>query len=142
MMQSVILVFDIGKTNKKVIVFDLQYRVLEEHTQTFAEVPDFDGFAGDDLRAIAAWFLQQLKSYLHSNVYAVTAVNFSAYGASLVHLDQKGDWLEPFFNYLKPLPADLGQRFNDQYNSHGNLFLETACPYLGMLNSGLQLFIQ
>jgi len=46
---SVIAIFDIGKTNKKLFLFDEQYRMVLEKTEQFEETTDDDG---DALRKI------------------------------------------------------------------------------------------
>ena len=37
-MVAVIAIFDIGKTNKKFFLFDEQYKIVVEKTETFAEI--------------------------------------------------------------------------------------------------------
>ena len=41
----VILIFDVGKTNKKLLLFDEQYKVVFEESKQFTETTDEDGFA-------------------------------------------------------------------------------------------------
>lgn len=136
----VILVFDIGKTTKKVVVFDHTFHTLEEKTQVFKEVTDDDGFPSDDLPHVSQWVEEMFQFYLKHETYRITHCNVSAYGASLVHLDVNGDFIDPFYNYLKPFPERCLQKFNEWYNTSGNFSAQTASPYLGLLNSGLQLF--
>lgn len=136
----VILVFDIGKTTKKVVVFDHSFRALEEKTEVFKEIPDDDGFPSDDLPRVSHWVKEMFQLYLKHESYQITHCNVSAYGASLVHLDIDGDFIHPFYNYLKPFPERCLQKFNGWYNTSGNFSAQTASPYLGLLNSGLQLF--
>ena len=45
MARKVILVFDIGKTNKKVILFDQHLQMVSEEEDKFEEITDDDGFA-------------------------------------------------------------------------------------------------
>lgn len=42
--QHVIAIFDVGKTNKKLFLFDEQYKLVFEQSQTFEETKDEDGF--------------------------------------------------------------------------------------------------
>ena len=44
MKETVIAIFDIGKTNKKLILFNEDLRVVSEKEQKFAEIKDEDGF--------------------------------------------------------------------------------------------------
>jgi sugar (pentulose or hexulose) kinase len=138
--QPVILIFDIGKTAKKVLVFDRHFHVLEEQSETLRETVDDDGFPADDLPRVATWLREHYQYYINHESFEVTHCNVSAYGASLVHLDSNGEALIPFYNYLKQLPDDCAGHFMRLYNADGRILEETASPYLGMLNSGLQLF--
>jgi sugar (pentulose or hexulose) kinase len=138
--QTVSLIFDIGKTTKKVLLFNEDFHVLEEQTQNFAEVPDEDGFPSEDLGLVIAWTNEMIHHYLQHPHFLVTHINFSAYGASLVHLNEKGNPHGTFYNYLKPIPETCKEEFLKRYNKNGDLGTLTTSPFLGLLNSGLQLF--
>lgn len=134
------LIFDIGKTNKKAFVFDKKYRELHKSYVQFEEKEDEDGFPCDDLPAIKAWIQQTLTSLLQDPNFDITAINFSTYGASLVHLDANGKVLTPLYNYLKPFPKEVLESFYATYGEPAQIARETASPRLEMLNSGLQLY--
>lgn len=136
----VIAVFDIGKTNKKLLLFDAQYLVVKEMTIRFEEITDEDGFPCDDLQSITNWIFQCLDELLADPSFELKAVNFSAYGASFVYVDEQGAPLTPLYNYLKPYPQELLDKFYQQYGSEETWSLETASPVLGNLNSGMQLY--
>ena len=134
------LVFDIGKTNKKCFVFDEAYRIIFEKTSVLPETEDEDGFPCDDLDALTGWVRQSLQTVLSDRRFAIRAVNCTAYGASFVYLDAGGNPLTPLYNYLKPYPDALKQKFFRKYGGAKRMALETASPDLGSLNSGLQLY--
>ncbi len=138
--QPVTLIFDIGKTTKKALVFDASFHVLEEQTITFKEIVDDDGFPGENLQQVSDWAFEVFSRYTNHAAYDVTKCNFSSYGASLVHLDKDGKRIDPFINYLKPLPPHTRELFDSLYGPEKNISAVTASPFLGMLNSGLQLF--
>jgi sugar (pentulose or hexulose) kinase len=140
--QPSILIFDIGKTAKKALVFDRQFNVLEEQSEIFPEISDDDGFPADDLKRVTLWMKEQYRHYLDHPKYDITHCNVSGYGASLVNLDVRGELLLPFYNYLKPFPAETARLFAQRYNRNNEVCVSTASPYLGLLNSGLQLFWQ
>lgn len=140
MKQPASLIFDIGKTAKKALLFDASFHVLEEAVEHFTEIPDEDGFPSEDLTGVSAWVIEKLKFFLLHPSYEIIAINFSAYGASFVHLDKANTPLPSFYNYLKPFPEECKAAFFEQYNQDGSLPATTASPWLGMLNSGLQLF--
>lgn len=139
-MKNVTAVFDIGKTNKKFFLFDKNYKEVYRDYKRFDEIKDEDGYPCDDLEAIHKWAKSILKKILKTKKYTVNAINFSTYGASLVHLDNDGKPLTPLYNYTKP----IDQKYIDQlYDSHGGaseICQQTASPASGMLNSGIQLY--
>ncbi len=138
--QPVIAVFDIGKTNKKLLVFDAHYRVLREEIISFPELKDEDGFTCEDIDALSKWMLQQVGALKHDGGYELKAINFATYGASMIYLDEDGKRVAPLYNYLKPYPPDLLKRFESLYNIDNQVSLDTASPLMGHLNAGLQLY--
>ena len=135
--QKVTAVFDIGKTNKKFFLFDSKYREVSKEYIQFDEIVDEDGFPTEDLQALQKWIEFLFTTVLTSDKYIVEAVNFSTYGASFVHLDKHGKVLTPLYNYLKPLPQEIIDEFDQTY---GDISKETGAISSGMLNSGFQLY--
>lgn len=141
-MQStpVIAVFDIGKTNKKLFLFDASYRIVYEESACFAETIDEDGDACEDLDRLQDFVFVSLKKVFEMKAFELKALNFSAYGASFVHLDEAGRPVCPLYNYLKKYPEDLLRQFYDAYGGMDSFAVATASPVMGFLNSGMQLF--
>lgn len=133
-------IFDIGKTNKKFILFDKNYKEVYSEQVQFEEIRDEDGDACDDLPEIENWIKLTIQKALNNPDYQIERLNFSTYGASLVHLDKNGKVLTPLYNYLKPFPKGLLKQFYDTYGDELTLAGETASPPLEMLNAGLQLY--
>lgn len=138
--RSVTAIFDIGKTNKKFLLFDDSMEVVHTAYTTLPETEDDDGFPSENLGLLVSWMQEQLKQALADPAYLIQALNISTYGASLVHLDRKGNVTTPFYNYLKPYPEELLDTFYERYGGEEQFALETASPPMGMLNSGLQLY--
>ncbi len=133
-------VFDIGKTNKKFLLFSQNYEVVYKQQSVLTQAEDEDGYPCEDLGMLVRWVTGKLDSVLQEGEFKITTLNFSTYGASLVHLDGQGKAVTPLYNYLKPYPEDLLQEFYDTYGGREKVSLETASPPMGMLNSGLQLY--
>ncbi len=136
----VILIFDIGKTNKKVLLFNKQYHLVYEESKQLNETTDEDGFPCEDVHALTTWVKESYKELLADNRFEILAVNVSAYGASLVHLDYKKQPFLPLYNYLKPYDEALQKQFYTSYGGEEKIAKETASPVLGNLNSGMQLY--
>ena len=138
MKEPVIAIYDIGKTNKKMILFSEDFRVVSEVEEKFAEVLDDDNFECDDIEHIEKWIKSSLSEVVHSEKYDLRAVNFTTYGATLVYLDENGKRLTPVYNYLKPIPEKIPESLYKRYGGRDEFCRRTASPALGMLNSGIQ----
>jgi sugar (pentulose or hexulose) kinase len=137
---AVIAIFDIGKTNKKLLLFNEHYQLVWERANQFDEISDEDGFPCEDLSALSNWIYSSLELLLADKQFDIKAINFSAYGASFVYLDKDGKTIPPLYNYLKPFPAELSKKFYLDYGGEQKISKETASPILGNLNSGMQVY--
>ncbi|MCG7856515.1 FGGY-family carbohydrate kinase [Flavihumibacter sp.] len=138
--KEVIAVFDIGKTNKKLILFDKDYQLVWDYSTQLQETTDADGFPCEDINALSSWMLSSLQSILDNPGYKLRAINCAAYGASFVLINEVGEVIAPICNYLKPYPESLLDQFYVRYGGRIELCRATASPALGSLNSGLQLY--
>lgn len=136
---DVIAIFDIGKTNKKFLLFDSRLNLLFQDERKFHEIIDDEGVACDDIEKIEQWMKSSVTSVHDNGDFNIKALNFTTYGASLAYIDEKGRRLTPVYNYLKPMPEDVMQGFYEKYGGVDEFSRKTASPALGMLNSGLQI---
>jgi sugar (pentulose or hexulose) kinase len=136
----VIAIFDVGKTNKKLFLFNENYEIVFEKSARFIETVDEDGFPCENQESLRLSIFDSLSEVFRIKEFRVKAVNFSAYGASLVYIAEDGRPLTPLYNYLKPFPEELSKKFYEAYGGQDKFSLETASPVLGSLNSGLQLY--
>jgi sugar (pentulose or hexulose) kinase len=139
---NVVAIFDMGKTNKKLLLFDEQYRIVSEQSESFPSARDEDGDECEDLAMVTGWVRESLARVManRDHEYNIRAVNFSAYGASFVHVGADGEPVAPLYNYLKAYPEALKRRFYETYGGEVALSMLTASPVLGSLNSGMQLY--
>ena len=136
-----IAVFDIGKTNKKLFVFDEDYNIVHEISAHLDETVDEDGDPCEDISALSKWILDTFNDVNSRSEFNIRAINFSTYGASFVHLGNDGLPAAPLYNYLKPFPDDLKAGFYDTYGGETTFTKTTASPVLGSLNSGMILYL-
>lgn len=137
----VIAVFDIGKTNKKLFLFDEDYNVVHETSAHLDETTDEDGDPCEDIQLLTAWIRKTFDLVNSLPDFDIRAINFSTYGASFVHLGNDGLPAAPLYNYLKPFPDDLKARFYETYGGEKTFPKVTASPVLGNLNSGMQIYL-
>lgn len=140
MKSSVIAIFDIGKTNKKVFLFDEQYKMVWEQSEVCEQTLDEDGEPCEDLTGLTRWLHAALDKLAGLTDFMIKAINFSAYGASFVYIGEDNLPVAPLYNYLKPYPEDLSKKFYATYGGEITVSMLTASPVLGSLNSGMQLY--
>jgi sugar (pentulose or hexulose) kinase len=139
LIMDVIAIFDIGKTNKKFLLFNSELNIVHCEKKLFPEIRDDDGFTCDDIDAIASWMKSRQKEVIRSGEHHIRALNFTTYGASLMHIDEHGNRVTPLYNYLKPMPEAALDGFYEAWGGAEEFCRTTASPKLGMMNSGLQL---
>jgi len=140
MPQPVIAIFDIGKTNKKLFLFDETYTIVFEKSTQFVETTDEDGDPCENLESLRRWIVDSLHEVLQKQAFVINAINFSTYGASFVLINDKGETIAPLYNYLKPLSEEIKNTFYSTYGGEKTFSFQTASPVLGNLNSGMQLY--
>ena len=136
----VIAIFDVGKTNKKLFLFDSQYKIVYEKSAKFIETHDEDGDECENLESLRLSVFDSLREVFRLKEFSIQAINFSTYGASFVYIDENGNPLTPLYNYLKNYPDSLRKQFYDNYGGEQSFAHQTASPVLGSLNSGMQLY--
>jgi sugar (pentulose or hexulose) kinase len=137
---NVVAIFDIGKTNKKVFLFNENYQIVWEKSVILPETVDEDGFPCEDIDELRSWVLDRLSEVKALKEYVLKAINFSTYGASFVYVDEEGNALTPLYNYLKSYPEVLKRAFYKKYKGEEKFAVKTASPVLGSLNSGMQIY--
>jgi L-fuculokinase len=134
-------VFDIGKTNKKFFLFDEEYNEVHRDYVNLPLTVDEDDFETENLEILRNWIKETFDTILEDERFDIKTLNFSSYGASLVHLDYKGKPLTPLYNYTKEIPEEILEDFYKKYGDAITIGAETASPpSSGMLNSGMQLY--
>lgn len=136
----VIAIFDVGKTNKKLFLFDEDYKIVFERSAKFIETVDEDGDSCENLESLRLSVFDSLREVFRLKQYDIKAINFSSYGASFVYLDEAGNAIAPLYNYLKTYAEALQKQFYDTYGGEEEFSYRTASPVLGNLNSGMQLY--
>lgn len=136
----VIAIFDVGKTNKKLFLFDENYRIVYERSARFTETVDEDGDPCENLESLKLSIFDSLREVFKMPEFNIKAVSFSTYGASFVYIDENGAPVAPLYNYLKEYPAELKAQFYKAYGGEAKMAKETSSPVLGNLNSGMQLY--
>jgi L-fuculokinase len=139
--EPAILVFDIGKTNRKCLVFDRGYNVLSSETFDIPEVTDEEGQPVLDVDALTAAMHGLLHRHLDDPAIDLKAFNITTYGATIVNTDVQGRPVHLPWDYLRGCDESVLSRFEALYGDNGQVYAKTASPRLGNLNSGMQLYL-
>ena len=115
-----IAVIDVGKTNKKLFLFDQDYNIVYERSARFLEIIDEDGDPCENLESLRLSVFDSLRSLFNKKDFEVKAINFSAYGASFVNIDEDGNPVTPLYNYLKSYPEELKKKFGTSIEYGGD----------------------
>ena len=65
----VIAIFDIGKTNKKLFLFNEEYKIVFEESARFIETIDEDGDACENLESLKSFVLESLQAVIEKNEF-------------------------------------------------------------------------
>jgi len=139
-MKEVIAIFDITRTENKFFLFDRDYNVVLRTTAPKENAIDDDGDPCEDIEELSEWVKKTFYEVLKDKDYEVKAVNFSTYGASLVHLNKQGKVVGPLYDYNKPYPTELIDEFINSYGDRTTFELSVGSRIYGMQNAGLQLY--
>ena len=108
MMIPAVAVLDIGKTNKKVALYDDEMRPLAVRRRRIDTISR-DGLDIEDVETAEGWFLDQLREL--SAEYAVRGIAISAHGASLVCIDSDGTLSVPPAAYTNEVEEGVHEGF-------------------------------
>ena len=83
----VVAIFDVGKTNKKLFLFNEQYQIVFERSARFLETVDEDGDHCENLESLRLSVFDSLHEVFRKGEFEIKAINFTSYGASFVYID-------------------------------------------------------
>ncbi len=125
-----IAVLDIGKTNKKILVYDSELNIVDER---FTRIPEneADGILFDDVAALKAWILETLASL--SKDYLIKVISTSAHGATYSMLDENLEIAVPQVAYNSDPGKDFHEKFYGICGDPLELQKNTATPNFNLL---------
>ncbi|MDG1857796.1 MAG: FGGY family carbohydrate kinase [Emcibacteraceae bacterium] len=137
MKQKCTLVFDVGKTNVKLVVLDDQGNKLDSAKKKNQSI-DCKPYLSIDVDAIWQWFIISVRKF--SQKYQIEAISISTHGATAALVDlESEELLLPIMDYeFDDYPDEISE-----YNSIRPSYSESYSPNLPAgLNLGKQLYWQ
>ena len=107
-MSYTVAVLDIGKTNKKVALYDEEMNpiaVRKRKIETYVQ----DGLDIEDIETVVDWFLQQLGEL--GKEYEIRSIAVTTHGATFVCLDGEGNPSVPPVAYTNEVDESVHERF-------------------------------
>ncbi len=118
------LVFDIGKTNKKIVLFHGREPVHIEK-QEFPEI-DHDGIRTEPVQELARWFLGLLPSLAHK--HRVNTIAVCSHGGAFAAVNAAGELVAPVFSYLNQPDVSVIRDFKALAGDPHELYRTTCTP--------------
>ncbi len=110
-MNYAIAVLDIGKTNKKVVVYDDAMNTLAVKKRKIDTIPldTSDNLEIEDVDTVVSWFLEQLK--VLGREYPIKVISVTTHGATVVCVGTDGKPCIPPVAYTNEVPEGVHERF-------------------------------
>ncbi len=103
-----IAVIDIGKTNKKILIYDSGLKLIDTRIKRFEEISK-DGIQYDDVEGLWQWIIDTLREL--GGIYSIRVISVSAHGATFVTVDENGEIAVPEISYT----TDPGEAFHKEF---------------------------
>jgi len=125
-----IAVLDIGKTNKKILIYNQDLVIVDQKYTRIPEIED-DGVLYDDVESLKAWILNTFSEL--SKTCNIRVISTSAHGATYSLVDDDGNSVVPQIAYN----TDPGDDFHEEFYQHVgdpiDLQVSTATPNFNLL---------
>ncbi len=129
-----IIVLDIGKTNKKVLLFNNNLEIIETRKKAFDELEQEDGIRVEQTAAVEEWFFEQLSDF--AKEHTIDAISITTHSTNVVCLDETDNFSIPTISYTNEAGEEIDRRFFERFGSFEELQKETATAAIGsMINT-------
>lgn len=138
-LEKAFLVVDVGKTNKKVILYNTKLEILEEVKKSIDPIQDENGMEWEQIDAILDFVLSHC--YQYSSKYDISSISFSAHGGTLAALDETGKEVIQVMSYTSDAPQAVIDDFDSNVISPDELYQLSRSPNLGFINLIRQIYV-
>jgi len=125
-----IAVLDIGKTNKKILIFDKDLKIQEERNTRIPEI-ERGNILLDDVESLKTWILGTLSKL--SQQFNIKVISTSAHGATYSLVDDNIESVVPQIAYNTDPGDDFHQEFYEKCGDPVELQKSTATPNFNLL---------
>jgi sugar (pentulose or hexulose) kinase len=135
---KLIAVFDVGKTNKKLLVFNGRLELLDAAYHTFDQY-EKEGVQIEAVEETSAWLIASLRDM--ASKHDIGAVSVSTHGAAFACIDSAGKLALPVLSYTTDPGQEFYCRFSAEFGDPTTLQKETKTPDmigLGCMAKGIR----
>ena len=122
-MNYAVAVLDIGKTNKKVALYDDSMKELAVRKRKI-ETMKVNNLDVENVEEVEKWFLEQLKEL--SSEYPIKALSITTHGATVVCTGEDGKPSVPTVAYTNEVPESFHEEFWNEMGDPGEIQKITA----------------
>ncbi len=131
-MDKYVAVLDIGKTNKKVLIFNSKLDIIDSVYKNISADESKDIHI-ERTAETASWFFEQLAIF--AKKYQIVSISISTHGATFVCLDKDGNLALPVIAYTTNPGEQFQDKFFEKYGNERDLHKEFATCNLGGLTN-------
>jgi sugar (pentulose or hexulose) kinase len=137
-MERVIAVLDIGKTNKKIVLYDRKMKLLKMESRNFP-ARQLEDVRVEQVEELEEWFLDTLRTL--SLGYDIAALSITSHGAAAVCVGTDGKPSVPVLDYTTEVDESVHQDFYREIGNRDALQRETGTAELKpLINVGKMLY--
>lgn len=133
-----IAVFDVGKTNKKLLVLNHRLQLVDETYHTFDQY-EKDGVQIEAVEETTAWLVASLRAM--AGKHDIGAISVSTHGAAFACVDSGGKLALPVLSYTTDPGPEFTGRFSVEFGDPITLQRQTKTPDmigLGCMAKGIR----
>lgn len=136
-MEEAIAVFDVGKSNKRFLIFSDDLKPVYSEVKKIDEI-EVDGLLCDDAKSITLWMKNALLEALRR--WRIKALSITTFGATIANL-RSGSLRLPVISYNQEIEGHIRDGFYREFGSPLELYMQTGTPPYGqLLNAGIQVY--
>lgn len=135
--KEVVAVLDVGKTNKKIVLFDREFKIVAEER---VAIPVFmqDGLEMEDADALIDWTKKTLIRL--GKDHNIVAMSVTTHGIAFALLDDSGNRVYPVISYTSEKGLETQDAFYEEFGNEPSLHQATSTADFGFINAGKVLF--
>lgn len=137
MTESAVAVLDVGKTNKKVSIYDRAFNVLADERTPIEPIMRGD-IEVEDTERLLRWFRDALRRL--ASKHRIESIAITTHGATFAVLDEAGRLAHPVISYTSERGGEVQEEFYEVFGTREDLHRKTCTTDIGFCNMAKVLY--